>query len=68
MNTMFKWEIKVKNRGVDIVEELVNESQTTRPCTRLVVSMQSGQQRNYVESVSTAGRLRTSQGKAQKHR
>ncbi|KDT54923.1 putative insertion sequence domain protein [Escherichia coli 3-105-05_S4_C3] len=35
---------------------LVNESQTKMPCTRLLFSMQSGPQRNYVGSVSIAGR------------
>ena len=48
--------ITVKHRGVDIVAVLVNESQTKMPCTRLLFSMQSGPQRNYVGSVSIAGR------------
>ncbi len=33
-----------------------DESQTKMPCTRLLFSMQSGPQRNYVGSVSIAGR------------
>ncbi|EGK31046.1 insertion sequence domain protein [Shigella flexneri K-227] len=42
--------------SASVVAVLVNESQTKMPCTRLLFSMQSGPQRNYVGSVSIAGR------------
>lgn len=45
-----------QNSRLSVVAVLVNESQTKMPCTRLLFSMQSGPQRNYVGSVSIAGR------------
>ncbi len=38
-----------QNSRLSVVAVLVNESQTKMPCTRLLFSMQSGPQRNYVE-------------------
>lgn len=45
-----------QNSRLSVVAVLVNESQTKMPCTRLLFSMQSGPQRNYVGSVSIVGR------------
>lgn len=45
-----------QNSRLSVVAVLVNESQTKMPCTRLLFSMQSGPQRNYVGNVSIAGR------------
>ena len=47
-----------QNSRLSVAAVLVNESQTKMPCTRLLFSMQSGPQRNYVGSVSIAGRWR----------